>query len=74
MTQDHASVMSKRTLRDVRLSLGLTLVEVAGRLEVDPSTLSRIERGRQWPTRDLLERIYREFPTLKLDDVLRSGE
>lgn len=73
MTLYHASAMSNRTLRDIRLSLGLTLAEVAARLEVDPSTLSRVERGKQWPTRELLERIYREFPTLRLDAVIGMG-
>jgi transcriptional regulator with XRE-family HTH domain len=39
-------------LRTLRISAGLLLREVAAELEIDPSLLSRIERGEKHPTRE----------------------
>ncbi len=39
-------------IRDIRNASGLLLREVAARLEIDPSLLSRIERGEKRPTRE----------------------
>lgn len=47
-------------IRELRVSDGLLLREVAAELRIDPSLLSRIERGEKSPTRDqvlLLARI-----------------
>jgi HTH-type transcriptional regulator, competence development regulator len=41
-------------IRDQRVSKGLLLREVAAELEIDPSMLSRIERGDKRPTRKLV--------------------
>jgi transcriptional regulator with XRE-family HTH domain len=39
-------------IRDARTSLGLLLREVAAKMQIDPSLLSRIERGDKRPTRE----------------------
>lgn len=39
-------------IRDIRNASGLLLREVAAGLEIDPSLLSRIERGEKRPTRE----------------------
>ena len=41
-------------VRDQRLSKGLLLREVAAKIRIDPSMLSRIERGDKRPTRKLV--------------------
>lgn len=39
-------------IRALRISAGLLLRQVAAELEIDPSLLSRIERGEKHPTRE----------------------
>lgn len=39
-------------IREIRTSSGLLLREVAASLKIDPSLLSRIERGEKRPTRE----------------------
>lgn len=39
-------------IRDIREANGLLLREVAASLEIDPSLLSKIERGNKRPTKD----------------------
>ena len=41
-------------IRNKRLAEGLLLREVAAKVEIDPSLLSRIERGDKRPTRKLV--------------------
>ncbi len=52
-------------IRDLRVSGGLLLREVAAELRIDPSLLSRIERGEKSPTRDQV---------LSLARLLRADE
>lgn len=44
-------------IRELRVSRGMLLREVAARLEIDPSLLSRIEHGLKQPTRDQVIRL-----------------
>lgn len=39
-------------IRERRVAVGLLLREVAAELKIDPSLLSRIERGEKYPTRE----------------------
>lgn len=48
-------------LRKLRKSHGLTLSLVASGVQVDPATLSRIERCEQVPSVELAERLARFF-------------
>ncbi len=49
-------------LRRLRKSWGLTQRELASKLHVDPSYLSRIETGKTPPPRDFLERLIQAVP------------
>ena len=48
-------------LRVARESRGETLQAVAIAIGVDPGNLSRIERGTQTPSKDLIERLVRYY-------------
>ena len=52
-------------IREQRISRGLLLREVAAKLEIDPSLLSRIERGDKRPTREQV---------LQLASILKANE
>ena len=47
------------SIRELRTSGGLLLRQVAAQLEIDPSLLSRIERGEKNPTREQVLRLAR---------------
>lgn len=49
-----------------------TLDEAAALLQTTPATLSRLERGEQWVSRELALRI-RDVTGLALDDLLPRG-
>lgn len=44
-------------LRDFRKAAKITLDDMAPKLGVSVGSLSRIERGEQWPDRDFFERL-----------------
>lgn len=46
------------TFRAYRRSAGFTLNEMARKLGVTAASLSRIERGEQWPDRKFFERVH----------------
>lgn len=48
-------------LRRLRKEQGLPLRKIAARLDLDPSTLSKIERGDRFPTKDLVSKIAQAF-------------
>ena len=47
-------------LRTWRRQNGLTIEQMAERLRVSTGSLSRIERGEQWPDREFFERMTTE--------------
>lgn len=51
----------KSPLRQARERRGLTLKEVADHVAVDQGNLSRIERGEQTPSKDLVESLSKFF-------------
>ncbi|MFM8482887.1 MAG: helix-turn-helix domain-containing protein, partial [Actinomycetota bacterium] len=51
------TVLSGRTLRDLRLTAGLSQVEVARRVGIVPTVLSAYERGRRQPSAAVAGRI-----------------
>jgi transcriptional regulator with XRE-family HTH domain len=55
----------------MREARGLGLREVARRTEIDPSHLSRIERGTAQPTVDALARLARVLGLTELERLLR---
>lgn len=63
--------MPDTLLRDMRTAHGLTLREMAHRSGVDPSQLSRAERGLEGPSPRLVLAVAR---TLGLRDVIRVME
>lgn len=48
-------------LRMARESRGLTIQQVATSVGIDPGNLSRIERGKQVPSKDLAEKLSQVF-------------
>ena len=48
-------------LRILRKSQGMTLSHVAKEVDIDPGNLSRIERGQQIASLDVVERLVRFF-------------
>lgn len=48
-------------VRRLRKEQGLPLRKIAARLDLDPSTLSKIERGDRFPTKDLISKIAQAF-------------
>lgn len=46
-------------LRETRIKKGLLIREVAARIEIDPSLLSKIERGDKRPTKDNIDKLSR---------------
>ena len=64
-------------LRDVRISRGLGLREVARAAKIDPGHLSRIERGEAQPSYEVLLRLARVLeisPLVKLLAPYAKGE
>jgi DNA-binding XRE family transcriptional regulator len=65
---------AKLGLRGVRRAQGKTLRGVARRAQVDPSHLSRIERGLATPSLDTLVAICRELGLRNVVDALNGLE
>lgn len=51
----------KTPLRQARESRGLTLKEVANGVAMDPGNLSRVERGEQVPSKEIVEALAKFF-------------
>jgi ribosome-binding protein aMBF1 (putative translation factor) len=51
----------KSPLRQAREKRGLTLKDVASGVSMDPGNLSRVERGEQVPSKDIVEALARFF-------------
>jgi transcriptional regulator with XRE-family HTH domain len=63
----------RRRLRDLRMQHGLTLEEVAGRSNIDVSTLSRLESGKRRLALDHLPRLAAAL-SVTTDELLRTPE
>lgn len=48
-------------LRNLRISQGITLSYVAKLIDIDPANLSRIERGRQMASLEVVERLVKFY-------------
>lgn len=59
-----------RRLRIRRDALGMSAQEVAGLAGITASQLSRIERGRQRPTWDTVERLYWVMGIMLREEVI----
>lgn len=55
-------------LRNLRKSQGLTLSYVANVVDIDPANLSRIERGQQIASLDVVERLVK-FYSGQIDEL-----
>lgn len=55
------------TLRAIREGAGLTLTELARRVSVSKSTISRFENGERFVSDDLRHRILREIADAQLE-------
>lgn len=62
--------MSEQTLRTIRQAQGRSLRSVAREATVDPSWLSRIERGLCDPPASTLRRICRVLGLAKAEEIL----
>jgi transcriptional regulator with XRE-family HTH domain len=70
---DGVDATVRRRLRELRTQQGLTLEHVAGRSNIDVSTLSRLESGKRRLALDHLPRLAAAL-SVTTDDLLRSPE
>jgi len=68
---DDVDLRVRRRLRELRNQRGLTLEEVAGRADIDVSTLSRLESGKRRLALDHLPRLASAL-SVSTDDLLRA--
>jgi transcriptional regulator with XRE-family HTH domain len=71
--EDSVDARVRRRLRELRMQHGLTLEEVAGRSNIDVSTLSRLESGKRRLALDHLPRLAAAL-SVSTDELLRSPE
>jgi transcriptional regulator with XRE-family HTH domain len=71
--EDSVDARVRRRLRELRVQHGLTLEEVAGRSNIDVSTLSRLESGKRRLALDHLPRLAAAL-SVSTDDLLRTPE
>lgn len=64
--QPHPLIVSVMQIQD---SEGITGAEVARRLEVNPSTWTRLTKGDVQPTVRVVQKVARAFPALQLQCV-----
>lgn len=57
-------------LRSARKKAGLSIESVEAKLGIAAGNVSRIERGEQYPGRDILEGLLKLFPDLTSDEIL----
>jgi transcriptional regulator with XRE-family HTH domain len=72
-TEDSVDARVRRRLRELRMQRGLTLEEVAGRSNIDVSTLSRLESGKRRLALDHLPRLASAL-SVSTDDLLKAPE
>jgi transcriptional regulator with XRE-family HTH domain len=72
-TEDGVDATVRRRLRELRTQQGLTLEDVAGRSNIDVSTLSRLESGKRRLALDHLPRLAAAL-SVTTDDLLRNPE
>jgi transcriptional regulator with XRE-family HTH domain len=70
---DAVEVRVRKRLRELRIQHGLTLEEVAGRSNIDVSTLSRLESGKRRLALDHLPRLAAAL-SVTTDELLRTPE
>jgi transcriptional regulator with XRE-family HTH domain len=70
---DDVDLRVRRRLRELRVSKGLTLEDVASRARIDVSTLSRLESGKRRLALDHLPRLA-EALAVSTDELLREPE
>ena len=71
--EDSVDARVRRRLRELRTQLGLTLEDVAGRSNIDVSTLSRLESGKRRLALDHLPRLAAAL-SVSTDDLLKAPE
>jgi transcriptional regulator with XRE-family HTH domain len=62
----------KISLKAARVNCGLTQKEAAARIKINPTTLSKWENGKTYPTADKLAELCRVYG-LGIDDVFCGG-
>ena len=72
-TEDGVDLRVRRRLRELRIQHGLTLEDVAGRSNIDVSTLSRLESGKRRLALDHLPRLAAAL-SISTDELLRAPE
>lgn len=72
-TDEDVDSRVRRRLRELRISKGMTLEEVATQARIDVSTLSRLESGKRRLALDHLPRLA-EALAVSTDDLLREPE
>ena len=70
---DDVDARVRRRLREIRTQRGLTLEDVAGRADIDVSTLSRLESGKRRLALDHLPRLAAAL-SITTDDLLRAPD
>ncbi|MCV7281437.1 helix-turn-helix transcriptional regulator [Mycolicibacterium flavescens] len=71
--EDSVDARVRRRLRELRMQRGFTLEEVAGRSNIDVSTLSRLESGKRRLALDHLPRLAAAL-SVSTDELLRTPE
>ncbi|HEX2284199.1 MAG TPA: XRE family transcriptional regulator [Mycobacterium sp.] len=71
--EDNVDARVRQRLRQLRMQHGLTLEEVAGRSNIDVSTLSRLESGKRRLALDHLPRLAAAL-SVSTDELLRAPE
>jgi DNA-binding Xre family transcriptional regulator len=71
--EDGVDLRVRRRLHELRMQHGLTLEDVAGRSNIDVSTLSRLESGKRRLALDHLPRLAAAL-SVSTDDLLRAPE
>jgi transcriptional regulator with XRE-family HTH domain len=72
-TEDNVDLRVRRRLRELRMQHGLTLEDVAGRSNIDVSTLSRLESGKRRLALDHLPRLAAAL-SVSTDELLNAPE
>src|SRR5262245_28112993 len=71
--EDDVDLRVRQRLKQLRMQLGLTLEDVAGRSNIDVSTLSRLESGKRRLALDHLPRLAAAL-SVTTDELLRAPE
>lgn len=71
-TEEPVDVLARRRLRELRAERGLTLQQVAGRANIDVSTLSRLESGKRRLALDHIPSLARALD-VSADELLHTA-